>query len=66
MEIMLNGEPRRVEPGETLAALLERLSLDPETVAVERNRSIAPRSALADTVIAEGDVIEIVQFVGGG
>lgn len=63
---MLNGEPRRVEPGETLAGLLERLGLDPHTVAVERNRAIVPRSALPDTVMVEGDVIEIVQFVGGG
>ena len=42
------------------------LELDPKRVAVERNRVIAPRSAHADTPLAEGDQIEIVHFVGGG
>jgi thiamine biosynthesis protein ThiS len=64
--LMVNGEPRRVASGETLAALLARLGVEAETVAVERNRAIVPRSAFAATRLAEGDRIEIVQFVGGG
>jgi thiamine biosynthesis protein ThiS len=35
-------------------------------VAVERNREIVPKSAYGETRLAEGDRIEIVQFVGGG
>jgi thiamine biosynthesis protein ThiS len=64
--ITLNGEIHRVAPGETLASLLARLGLDPEAVAVEVNRSIAPRSALASIPLNAGDEVEIVQFVGGG
>jgi thiamine biosynthesis protein ThiS len=66
VEIELNGEPRRVAAGETLSGLLAGLGLDPATVAVERNRAIAPRSSFGDTRLAPGDRIEIVQFVGGG
>lgn len=67
-EILLtvNGEPRRIEEGATIAALVESLSLNPAKVAVERNGEIAPRSTLADVVLGEGDVLEIVHFVGGG
>jgi thiazole synthase len=64
--ITLNGEPRSVAPGTTIAALAAELGLNPAKVAVERNLEIVPRSTLADVVIAEGDRLEIVHFVGGG
>jgi thiamine biosynthesis protein ThiS len=65
-DILLNGEPRTVTAGTTLAALLGELGLDPTTVAIERNREIVPRSDYADTQLAEGDALEVVTFVGGG
>ena len=65
LNITVNGESKRVAPGSVLD-LLRALELDPKRVAVERNRVIAPRSAHADTPLAEGDQIEIVRFVGGG
>jgi len=64
--IQLNGEPRRVPAGLTLAALAGDIGLDPAKVAVERNLEIVPRSTLADVALADGDAIEIVHFVGGG
>lgn len=64
--IMLNGEPRRVILPKTLAALIEDLGLNPAKVAVERNLEIVPRSTLNDVMIAGGDNLEIVHFVGGG
>ncbi len=63
--ITLNGEPRRTHAA-TIAALVRELELDPAKVAVERNREIVPRSTLATAGLAEGDVLEIVHFVGGG
>lgn len=66
IDIIVNGEPRRVSEGLTLAGLAADLGLAPEKVAVERNREIVPRSTLADVLIAAGDQIEIVHFVGGG
>lgn len=64
--ITLNGEHRRVPAGSSIAEMLRRIGLDPAKVAVERNRDIVPRSTLADVPLADGDVLEIVHFVGGG
>ena len=64
--VQVNGEPRRVEPGGSIAAMLEQLGIDPQRVAVERNLEIVPRSTLAEVEVAEGDAFEIVHFVGGG
>lgn len=64
--LTVNGEPRRAAAGTTIASLVRSLELDPAKVAVERNGEIAPRSTLADVVLSDGDVLEIVHFVGGG
>lgn len=66
MQISLNGKPREVEPGDTVASLLETLGLDPRQVAVERNLELAPRTRHAATPLTAGDRIEIVTLVGGG
>ena len=63
--LTLNGEQRR-SAASTIADLARELELDPAKVAVERNGVIVPRSTLAQAVLAEGDVLEIVHFVGGG
>ncbi|MBA3999138.1 sulfur carrier protein ThiS [Brevundimonas sp.] len=65
MRIEVNGEPREVEAG-TILDLVETLGLNPKKVAVERNLEIVPRSLHAETALADGDRIEIVQLVGGG
>lgn len=66
LSIILNGEPRSIRHGSTIADLAAEIGLDPKKVAVERNLEIVPRSTLADVRIGEGDRIEIVHFVGGG
>jgi thiamine biosynthesis protein ThiS len=66
LEIMLNGEPRRVPGPATAADLLRHLGLDPRTVVVELNRQIVRRPQLGDTALADGDAVELVHFVGGG
>jgi sulfur carrier protein len=50
----------------SVAELALELGLEPTKVAVERNLEIVPRSLHGDTTLAEGDKIELVQFVGGG
>jgi thiamine biosynthesis protein ThiS len=65
MRIQVNGEPREVDAF-TILDLVQALSLDPRKVAVERNLEIVPRSLHATTMLADGDRIEVVQFVGGG
>ncbi len=63
--LTVNGEPRR-SAAPTIAALVRELSLVPEKVAVEHNGTIVARSTLAATTLSDGDVLEIVHFVGGG
>ncbi|UAB78443.1 sulfur carrier protein ThiS [Erythrobacter sp. SCSIO 43205] len=65
ISITLNGEPRQTS-ATTIAALVRELELEPQKVAVERNREIVPRSTLENAKLAEGDALEIVHFVGGG
>jgi thiamine biosynthesis protein ThiS len=66
INLTVNGEPRRIAAGSTITDLVISLELNPAKVAVEHNAVIAPRSTLADVVLADGDVLEIVHFVGGG
>jgi thiazole synthase len=66
LSLTVNGEPRRTATGATVAALVAEIGLDPAKVAVERNGAIVPRASLAAVPLAEGDVLEIVHFVGGG
>jgi thiamine biosynthesis protein ThiS len=63
--LTVNGEPRR-SAAATVLALVNELGLKPEKVAVERNGVIVPRSTHAEESLADGDVLEIVHFVGGG
>lgn len=65
MQIQVNGELREVR-SDTILSLVEELGLDIRKVAVERNLEIVPRSQHAVTPVADGDRIEVVQFVGGG
>ena len=66
LNLVVNGEPRRIAPGATIADLVASLELDAKKVAVERNAIIVPRSTLADVLLEDGDTLEIVHFVGGG
>ncbi len=64
--LSVNGQSRAIDPGVTLAALLDELSLSGKRVAVEKNGEIVPRSRYPETPLAEGDQLEIVVAVGGG
>lgn len=66
ISLTLNGDLRRISAGATVAELVRDIGLDPAKVAVERNLEIVPRSTLATVLLEEGDVLEIVHFVGGG
>ena len=66
ISITLNGDPRRIAAGASVAVLLSDLDLTPDKVAVERNLVIVPRSGFHETLLADGDALEIVHFVGGG
>ena len=65
MDVIINGEQKRITGG-TLLELLEELELDPRAVVVEHNRKIVRRVGLGDVMVSDGDAIELVHFVGGG
>jgi thiamine biosynthesis protein ThiS len=66
IEIVLNGEPKRVPPGFSVEQLLRFLKVDASRVAVERNREIVRQAAWRETPVEAGDQFEVVWFVGGG
>jgi sulfur carrier protein len=69
MKLQINGEVREFSDAPvpfTLAALIEKLGMKADRVAVELNRDIAPRERWSETALSEGDKLEIVHFVGGG
>ncbi len=66
MQATINGESRELEDGVSLTALVDMLALNLRKVAIEVNLAIVPRSLYAETILKQGDRIEIVQFIGGG
>ena len=65
--VTVNGEPRALPAGSSVADLLALHGLDPRLVVVEHNRVILrDRDALGNVVLRDGDVVELVPFVGGG
>jgi len=66
IEITLNGRQRSVPEGLTLAGLLEHIDIHPRMVVVEWNREIIRHEHYSEIVVRDGDVIELVHFVGGG
>lgn len=66
MTLQINGEPRDVPSGLTVASLVVHLGMKPDRVAVELNLEIVPRSNWEATSLKADDKLEIVHFVGGG
>jgi thiamine biosynthesis protein ThiS len=64
--IRVNGEPRALRPGSTVAELLRELGLGGRRVAVALNRAVVPRAGYESRTIAPGDRVEILEAVGGG
>jgi thiamine biosynthesis protein ThiS len=64
--ITLNGERRELDAPVTIAALLAHLGIDSRRVAVEHNLVVLKRATFDEVVVREGDVVEVVNFVGGG
>tara|TARA_B100001123_G_C15296052_1_gene1019259 strand:- start:1132 stop:1332 length:201 start_codon:yes stop_codon:yes gene_type:complete len=64
--INLNGESYEIDQAVSVTDLLVQLKIDPRRVAVEHNLKILKRQAFKNTVVHDGDHVEIVNFVGGG
>ena len=66
MQIIVNEDPKDVEPNTTVAQLLDQLNMKPQYLAVERNLELVPRAEHGRCVLEPGDRLEIVTLVGGG
>jgi sulfur carrier protein len=66
MTIQVNGEPRNVDAGASVSKLLNDLGVTQPHVAVELNLEVVPRARHDETVLREGDRLEVVTLVGGG
>jgi sulfur carrier protein len=66
MTIHINGQPREIPAGSTVAALLGELGVAQPHVAVELNLEVVPRAQHPETLLREGDRVEVVTLVGGG
>jgi sulfur carrier protein len=66
IDVVINGQARTVSQGTTVSTLISELGLAGKPVAVERNREVVPRALHATTLLAPGDRLEVVTFVGGG
>ena len=66
MRLTINGKQQSFDSPLTLAQLIEQLGMKGDRVAAELNRDIVSRSQWSETVLKDGDQLEIVHFVGGG
>lgn len=66
MKIILNGEPYECEAGTSLLAIAKALSLEGTRYAIEHNKEIVPKAQHGQVTLQEGDLIEVVQAIGGG
>jgi thiamine biosynthesis protein ThiS len=66
MRVTVNGEHRDLRDGLTVSELVDDLGLGARRVAVEINLDILARDDYGGRALHDGDVVEIVQFVGGG
>lgn len=66
MRLTINGEEKDLPDAMTLEALIEHLALAPNRIAVERNLLVVRRADWPETLLMDGDKIEIIHFVGGG
>ncbi|MBR4626989.1 MAG: sulfur carrier protein ThiS [Ruminococcus sp.] len=63
--VKVNGEMLDMN-GKTVAELLIAMDTDSRRVAVELNEEIVPKAKYGETVLSDGDTVEVVRFVGGG
>jgi len=67
MNLVINGEDYHDLPELiTVLGLIAHLGLPEKKIAIERNREIVSKSTFATTELSEGDVLEIIHFIGGG
>ena len=63
--VKINGTDLDVA-GKSLGEYLAGTHYDMKRIAVERNGDIVPKAQYGETILKDGDAVEVVSFVGGG
>ena len=63
--VRINGEDINAS-GKTLEEYLQIANFDPRTIVIELNEEIIPKTQYSNTIIKDGDIVEIISFMGGG
>lgn len=66
MQIIVNGETKKIESEINLCELLKKLDLPTDRIAIELNKSVVRKKDWEAVKVADSDKIEIIHFVGGG
>jgi sulfur carrier protein len=66
LTIQLNGEPYEISEPVSVDTLLTHLDIDARRVAVEVNEVVVKKAVYGQTILSAGDIVEVVNFVGGG
>lgn len=66
IEVIVNGEPQRVEEGKDLQCLIDELHIGDKVMAAAVNMEIVKKDRWSEHRLREGDRIELLHFVGGG
>ena len=66
MTLLVNGEPRSIPDGASVADLIQQLGLEESACAVEVNKRLVPKAEHPQHALGDGDSIEVVTLVGGG
>lgn len=63
--VTINGKQEQAA-GMSILAWLQQEGFSPENVVVEKNLEIIPRETWESVLLADGDTVEVLRFVGGG
>lgn len=66
MNVVINGKAVELLEDESVTSFLQRQGFDPQAVVVEHNEQVVPMMRFAETRLSDGDVLEVLHFVGGG
>lgn len=66
MKIKINGKTKIVEDNQTVADIINKLKLNVDRIVVEYNGEVLDKKNYDSIVLKDGDVLELIQFVGGG
>ena len=66
MQLTINGKITEVKAGVSLVELLKSYKLNPDITIVERNREILTRDKFDTITLTDGDVLELIRYMGGG